>query len=165
MLLILITIIFSILSAFAYRIGGMSKEEAKAKFPWFPQVLVKSWFRDVNCTLLSIGWYLLFLPKVDWWWYILAAGAQYGATTTYWDDSFINWMKPEDNFYLHGAFIALATLFVAIPAGAWIGAIIRILVLGLFMGLWCKYFSDVYVEEYGRGASIQASLPLLLIGA
>lgn len=155
-------VVATILSAFCYRIGGMSKEQAKEYFPWFPQALVKSWFRDVNCTLLALG-YLFFFPTIDWWWYLLAAGAMYASMTTYWDDSFLNWKKPEDNFYLHGLFIRLAFLFVAIPMGCWIGCLISMIALSLFMGIWCAIFSNDFVEEYGRGASIIFTLPLMII--
>lgn len=151
-----------ILSAFCYRIGGMSKESAKQHFPWFPQVLVKSWFRDVNCSLLTIGYALLFLPRVSWFWYLLAFAAQYAATTTYWDDKLPP--KGVDKFWAHGLFIRLAFLFIAIPAGVWFSCIASAAVLALFMEVWCEISTDDFVEEYGRGASIQATLPLIHIG-
>lgn len=154
-------IIATLLSAFCYRIGGMSKESAKQHFPWFPQVLVKSWFRDVNCTLLTLGYFLLFLPILDWWWYLAFCGSAYGAMTTYHDERFYNWMKPKDNFALHGIGIGLASLFVLIPAGYWFWGTMRMLILALFMGIWCAVFSDDFIEEFGRGGIIQATLAIL----
>jgi hypothetical protein len=153
---ILYLIIATILSAFCYRIGGMSKEQANQHFPWFPQVLVKSWFRDVNCTLLALG-YVLFLPLVGWWWYFLSAGAMYASITTYWDR-----FTGKDNFFLHGLFIRLAFLFIAVPLGCWLGCLISAIALSLFMGIWCAIFSNDFIEEYGRGASIIFTLPLMI---
>ena len=160
--MLLYTILAMLLSAFCYRIGGMSKESVEEYFPWFPQCLVASWFRDLNCTLIALGWAYLFMPRVDWYWYLLAGGAMYGAMTTYWDDK----LPPEgiDKFWAHGLFIRLAFLFIAIPAGMWIGCLISAGVLAVFMGIWCKIFSNDFIEEYGRGGSIQATLPLLYIG-
>ena len=158
--LILYIILGTIFGAFAYRIGGCSKAEAYTHFPWFPQGLVKSWFRDLNCTLICLGFYLLFLPRVEWWWYVLSAGSMYGAITTYWDDT----LPPQgiDKFWAHGLFIALSTLFVAIPAGLWVGGLLRVFVLSVFMGVWCAVFDNVFVEEYGRGGAIVLSLLLCL---
>ena len=182
-MIILVTLVFAVLSAFCYRIGGMNKESAKHYFPWFPQVLVRSWFRDLNCSILNVLWCWIFLPKVAWFWYLCALGMQYGMTTTYWDESkgfkdkickVINWMYPDDNFYLHGMFIALSTLFIAIPAGVWVWAVVRIIVLGALMGVWCYYISSYiakitgwgtdFIDEYGRGAFIQLTKLLLKIG-
>jgi hypothetical protein len=82
----------------------------------------------------------------------------FGALTTYFDEIF-----GYDNFYAHGAAIAAAYIPYAIVSGLWIGCIARIVILALAMGIWCKYFSNDDVEEYGRGAFIALSLPLLLI--
>lgn len=155
-------IVGTILSAFCYRIGGMSKESAKHYFPWFPQFLVKSWFRDLNCTLITLGFFLLFVPHVSWWWYLLFCGSAYGAMTTYHDERPYNWMRPRDNFFLHGFFIGLATLFITIPAHIWFGGLIRPFVLALFMGIWCAVFTNDFFEEFGRGGAIIATLILYM---
>ena len=154
-------IIATTLSAFCYRVGGMSKEEAKSHFPTFPQFLVRSWFRDFNCTLLTILYVLLFLPHISWWWYLLAFGSQYAATTTYHDTRFYNWDKPNDNFFLHGLFIRLSLMFIAIPLGLGLSCLISMVVLSLFMGIWCTVFSSAFVEEYGRGSVIIFTLPII----
>jgi len=157
---IFIAIVFSVLSAFCYRVGGMSKEQAEKYFPWFPQVLVRSWFRDAGCVILTLIWTLLFV-KVAWYWYIPAAGAMYGAMTTYWDDKIPP--KNVDKFWAHGLFIGLAWMFIAIPAGVWVGGLIRLAIMATFMGVWCYIFSNDFVEEFGRGAIITATLPFLLV--
>ena len=157
--MILVTLAAVVLSAFAYRVGGMSKQEAAQKIPWFPQVLVKGWFRDLNCTLLALGWALAFLPQVAWWRYAVAGVLMYAALTTYWDDSPLNWWKGCDNFYLHGFMIALAFGFIRL---SW-GLPVRCVALGLLMGVWCDMFCDVDVEELGRGAFIALTLPILFL--
>ena len=150
-----------ILSAFVYRIGGMSKEQAKQYFPWFPQWMVKSWFRDLNCSLIWVAWMLFFLPKVAWFWYLIPIPLSYLALNSYFQRFPPD--KGEDKFYYHGLAIGLSGLFIAIPAGLWLGCLIRAVVMAVFMWGWCKVFSNDFVEEFGRGAIIAASLPLLLI--
>lgn len=153
----IMVVLFTILSAFLYRIGGLSKDSAKKYFPWFPQILVRSCTRDLGCSLLVISWALMFLPIVAWWRYLIAFILTYGALTTYWDDSPINWMKGEDNYYLHGFFIGLAFFPISFT---WL-MFARAVVLGLFMGLWCGIFKDDFTEEFGRGGSIIATLPII----
>lgn len=157
--MIIITLIKTALSAFLYRIGGMSKDSAKKHFPWFPQILVRSCTRDLCCSLLTISWAYMYLPHVAWWRYLIAFILTYAALTTYHDDSPINWMKGEDNFALHGLFIGLAFFPISFT---WL-MLARAVVLGVFMGIWCDYFKDAFVEEHGRGGAIIASLPILLI--
>lgn len=87
------------------------------------------------------------------------------ALTTYWDDLF----GGVDNFYMHGLFVGLGA-FPLIWAGfTWWLILIRAIILALFMGAlnWAvhKYkvkHSDI-IEECSRGASIIATLPILLI--
>ena len=78
-------LIAMVAGACSYRVGGMSKKSAKKKIPWFPQVLVRGWFRDINCTLITLGYYVLFMPLKPWWVYVLSGLAMWGAMTTYWD--------------------------------------------------------------------------------
>lgn len=160
--MIVITIIATIASAFFYRIGGMSKESAKKYFPWLPSFLVASWFRDFNCSLLVLIWLRLFLPPVAGIWYLLSFATMYMAMTTYYDDKLPP--KGVDKFWAHGLGIRLSTLFVAIPAGVGFQCLLSAIVLAVFMGVWCWIFSDDFVEEFGRGSSIIATLPLLTMG-
>jgi hypothetical protein len=110
--------------------------------------------------VLALAWILIFLPLQAWWAYLIFCGLMYAGMTTYWDWLF----KGEDNFYMHGFMIAFAYLPLAILSGGWPGFGIRCVVLALAMGILCAVFGDVDVEEYGRGAFIAASLPLLLVG-
>lgn len=161
----IVTGVMTILSAFLYRLGGMSKAQAMADMPWLPLALVHGKARDVGCAALVTGWVALFQPAAAWYIYLISFAITLAALTTYYD--FIN---GDDNYYLHGVGIAaglLPFIIYGVATGTayinilWFG--VRIIALGGFMGLWCKVFSNDYVEEYGRGASIIASLPILLI--
>lgn len=151
----------TVLSAFFYRLGGMSQEEADKKLPWVPDALVDGWVRDFFCTALVAAWAVFFLPRTNWWLYVISFGLMYGAMTTYWDE--VPWNKGRDNFWMHGFFIGLALFPMTIGTGMWLGFGIRCMVLALGMGTLCAIASDVDVEEYGRGALIMATMPLMLI--
>jgi hypothetical protein len=157
-MIILATILLAVLSAFAYRLGGLSKEQAKQQIPWCPSWLINSKTRDIGCSLIVIGWMLMFYPHVAWYWYLLSFGAMWGALSTYWD--FIN---GEDNFWLHGFGIGLALLPIAIGSGHWFGFGVRAVALAVLVGTWCAIFKNDWVEECGRGAFIVLTLPILLI--
>jgi len=140
--MIIWTVISSLISSVVYRLGGIGNP--------FPSKI-----RDWGCTLISLIWCVKFLPQVDWWWYLLSFILSWLALTTYHD-----WTGT-DNFYLHGFFIGLALL--PITYHLWVLCLIRAVVLGLAMGLWCKVFKNDIVEECGRGAFIIITLPILLI--
>lgn len=159
-MIILGTIIATILSAFLYRLGGLSKEEGKSKFPWLPLWIFNTKTRDIGCSVISVLWmFLFYCDYFPWWIYLISFGATWGALTTYWDFIF-----GEDNFFAHGAMIAAALFPFIILNGFWVGFVIRIVTLSLFMGIWCKIFGNADIEEYGRGGAIAATLPLMLIG-
>lgn len=159
MITAIVTILLTVLSAFLYRIGGMSKEQAAKDMPWLPQWLVNTKTRDLGCPAAAIGWTLACLPIVAWWSYLIAYVVMFGALTTYWDKVF-----GEDNFFAHGLGIALSLLpIVIVSSGLWVGFAAYAVVLPVLMGVWCLIFSNDYVEELGRGAFIVAALPLLLI--
>jgi len=162
--IISISILLTILSSILYRAGGQGSNPMSNP-KWMPMWIRNKGIRTIGCTMLTIALAFVMLPRVSWWWYVIAFVAQYGATTTYFDDApkWINWMKPKDNFVLHGLFIRLAILFIAIPAGLWWQCLVSAVVLGGFMGIWCALFGNDVVEEFGRGGSIIATLPLLLI--
>lgn len=149
----LIIACLSILSGILYRLGGAAK-----KGNWL-DILRNTKTRDLGCPLVALLGMLVLGFHAIWWIHLIAFLLMFGALTTYWDKIF-----GYDNFYMHGGMIALAYLPYAIVRGCWIGFIIRCIVLALFMGIWCKIFSNDIVEEAGRGSSIVATLPLLLIG-
>ena len=148
---ILIIIIGAIISGILYRLGGAAKKDN-----WL-DILRNTKTRDIGCPLIALILMLIYYPQVAWWVYSIAFVAMFGAMTTYWDKVF-----KEDNFYMHGFMIGLAYLpyLLVVP---WYLIVFRAIVLGLFMGIWCKIFSNAVTEEVGRGAAITATLILLLL--
>ena len=134
-MILLVTVLFTILSAFLYRVGGMSKEEAQEKVPWLPLWFVNTRARDIGCSVLSVSWMWFFYQPVPWWVYLISFGAMWGMLTTYWDFLF-----GYDNFFMHGAGIAFAFIPFAIVSGGWLGFGIRFISLALTMGIWSKCF-------------------------
>lgn len=157
-MIVFITILATALSAFLYRVGGMGKQEAQQKIPWFPQALVNTKARDAGCPLVSFVWMLLFYTGVPWWIHLISFGAMFGFLTTYWDDMF-----GFDNFWFHGFMIGMAYIPYAIYTKVWIAFLLRAAVLAVFMGVWGWIFKKVDWEEGGRGGSIAATLPILRI--
>ena len=166
----LFTLIAVIISATLYRMGGCGPEDLEKEYGWVPAPIRKfPKKRDVGCGVVSIAltWFVIF-PKLGaaspWWIHLLVFGALWGALSTYHDEMFYNWMKPDDNFWLHGFICGLPFMFYGIHNHnllLWLG--IRALVMGVFMGIWCHViFSDAWWEENGRGAIIPASLLILL---
>ena len=154
--MIIITVIAAIATAIFYRIGGMSKEEARDKLPWVPSFLVRSFTRDLGCTLIIMAWVYFFLPRVDGILYFYSAVAMYACMTTYWD-----WWplsKGKDSFFAHGVFIGLSLLPIAYGTGLWFEVIVRSAVMGIAMGIVCTATSNVDIEEYSRGWIIGGSL-------
>ena len=153
---IIYIIIATLLSMGAYKIGGMSKESAREKIPWLPQCLVRGWFRDINCTFLTLGYYYLFMPKQAIWIYLIAIILMKFAISTYWDDKIPP--KGVDKYWAHGIGLGLSTIFL----GGLIPGLIRTAIMGVFMGVWCWIFSNDDAEELGRGGIIQLSLGVYL---
>lgn len=168
--MIIITVIAVILSSIFYRLGGMSKEEARKKLPWVPQWLVKGFTRDFVCVSIVMVWIYLFLPRVDNNLYFYSGALMYASMTTYWDRWPPN--KGKDNYGQHGFFIGLALLPIAYGSGLWIEVLIRSLVLAIAMKVWCsipieKIFPKIQQvdwDEYGRGVIIALTLAILIPG-
>lgn len=156
--MILTTIFMALISGFLYRLGGLSKEQAKQQIPWCPSWLINSKTRDIGCSVLAVGWMFLFLPKFEWYIYLISFGLMWGALSSYWD--FIN---GDDNFWLHGFAVAFSFISFPISDGEWVGFGVRCIALAVLMGGWCAIFKNDWVEELGRGAFIVATLLILLI--
>jgi len=136
----------SILNGVLYRRGGTSKGTK---------------WRDLGCPLVTYGYLLTLWHPVTlqgWGLLLLAFGLTFGALTTYFDSIF-----GYDNFYAHGFATGIACLplfWVGIPL--WL-ILARSLILALFMGLWSRFWGWDEMEEWGRGASIILTIPILLI--
>jgi hypothetical protein len=139
----------------------MSKEEAADKLPRVPSWMVHSKARDVGCSLITIGWLLLFYRHAPWWTYVISLVLQVLAYSTYWDELPANHGK--DNFFMHGFFVALALFPIVIFTGMWLGFTARCIALALAMGIWSLLFGNVDIEESGRGGWAQITLLAMLI--
>ena len=137
---LLIVSIATILSAILYRAGGMSKDDT-ANPTWIPKWLRNTKTRDLGCPLFCLLALLLIGIHSQWWIHLIVFLVMFGALTTYWDK-----ITEEDNFYLHGLAIGLAYLpyLMVIP---WYLIFIRTIIMSLFMGIWCKVFSNVVVFQ------------------
>jgi len=155
MKILFITLMGCILSGVLYRLGGAAK-----KGDWL-DFLRNTKTRDWGCPLVIIGMANLFGISIAWYWQLLSFGLMWAALTTYWDEIF-----GYDNFYAHGLMVGLACVPFAIAFGGWIWfwLIIRAIILGAMMGIWCDIFSYDITEEVGRGAFIALTLPVLFVG-
>jgi len=159
LLSIFLTLVYIGITAFLYRCGGMSKEEAKQYH--IPTFLAKSWIRDWLCTLFN------YLVLLTWWqpnnplkylWFIPTYLLTGFAFSSYWSRLF----KGEDNFFAHGLFLGLAS-FPLYWAGIHIYAIlINAIFSSVLMGWLCLRTGNVFKEEFGRGG-ISAATRLLLL--
>ena len=84
----------------------------------------------------------------------------FGAMTTYWDKAF---GEKEANYWLHGFMIGVAYTPYAIYMASPLSLVARCFFLAIFMGTWCKVFSNDWFEEMGRGFIIPISILLMLI--
>lgn len=139
---VIILILATVISAILYRLGGIGKP-------------FKTWMRDWIIPAVSFAVMIFVLKiKAPWYIHLISYGVMGGALTTYWDKIF-----GYDNYYTHGAGIALAYLpYVLVGAIPIVAFLIRVVVLALSMGLWCKYNENDKIEEFGRGAFIIATL-------
>lgn len=151
------TVGLSALSGFLYRLGGMGNS-GRAKFPWVPGWVFNTKARDVGCTVCCLIWMLLYV-KGTLWAYILGSLALFGALTTYWDTIF-----GYDNYWLHGWACGIAYLPFAIAGDTSAESyLIRCFALCVTMGVWSHVlWTNDNIEEFGRGAFLVLSLPLVL---
>lgn len=142
-------ILLAILSGILYRLGGKKGYNTK--------------IRDLGCPLITLValWFLAGFKFPYWWAYFLTYGLTFAALTTYYDSIF-----GYDNFYVHGLGIGLASLLLIYLD--WRLIFLRAVILMLGIGLLNKYankwklpHSD-FIEEFGRGALIIITLPILL---
>lgn len=147
-------VILTILSAFAYRLGGQAKEGNWSDL--FRDKLT----RRLGCMILrSIAIIFVLRIAAPWWIHLISAGIAYGGLTTYWDGIF-----GYDNHYAHGFGIGLAALpLVLVGIISWLAFGIHLVVIAGFMGLISQLSANADVEEYGRGSSVIWTQLALLI--
>lgn len=158
LLAIVLALLISIINAFLYRFGGISKEQGKNKYPWVPEWCFNSKARDVGISLTTLVWLVIFYPKVDWYVYLVTFGLTWASLSTYWDQLF-----NKDNFWFHGFGVGLAKVLFPISTGLWVGFITHCFLSAILMGSISAISKDDDVEELGRGSIIGLTLLNLLI--
>ena len=151
---VLVLLFAAALSAVLYRLGGAAK--TGVWYDWAKHSKTRDW----GCTAVSLLLtYFLFKLEVEWYWLLLTWLGMWGAISTYFDSVF-----GYDNHYAHGFMIAFAYIFHAIELHNWLGLTLHCIVLCIAMGEWSRIHDNDIWEECGRGALMQLTLPLLLIG-
>jgi hypothetical protein len=138
-------ILFSFLAGVLYRAGGC----------WQTKI------RDLGVPLLCYLPALWFLHLWHWGWCLLSAMLLFASLTTYWKK------KGEDakwwNWLLTGIGYGVASLPLLAVGVSWWAFLLRTAVLGLSVMAWSEVISIAWLEEFGRGFLIIATLPLLCL--
>jgi hypothetical protein len=149
---LILLLIASTISGILYRMGGSDAYNTKA--------------RDIGvATIATIT--ILFLGVIDKYNFstilsiIFSFGLLFGSLTTYWkkkgtDAKWWNWA-------ITGAAYSLSAMPIAWATGHWLGFGIRSIVITGLTVLWSELVNNAVIEEFGRGALIVITLPLLLI--
>jgi hypothetical protein len=89
---------------------------------------------------------------------VISYGLLGASLTTYWDNLF-----GFDNFWFAGFVCGLSSIPLWICGiSPWV-ILIRAIVLGICWGAWCLIFGKDTIEEYGRGAFLVLTVPILFI--
>lgn len=158
---IFIIALSSSLSGLLYSLGGLAKQGK-----WY-DFACNTKTRDVGVSLVtSIVTGLLF----GWHWsLVLCFGALFGALTTYnkWVSYLFN--RPDkhtvywESWFVTGLFYGLSLLPYVVFSGDWLLFFIRCIVLATTTCLWSQLIGKAWLEEFGRGFLIVATLSILLI--
>lgn len=136
-------------------------KELETEPKWIPIWLRHSWIRDWLCPFFVYGSFAMFfspLSFLQWGMLVLCYPLLGGALTTYWDNLF-----GFDNLWFAGFMCGVASFpLVFYGVNPW-GIVLRAIVLAVLWGGWCAWQSVDYIEEFGRGAFLVLTLPLLLI--
>jgi len=141
MINIFVTLICSVVCGLLGRMGGSGNYPRQARIVGIPAIA---------CILAYI------LGCHSWLSLALSFSLMAGAISTYWDFLF----HDVDNFFMHGAVIALSLLPIAFP-NHWLGFASAVALYTLWMGLWSKFTTNVVWEECGRYAIIPIGIYLL----
>lgn len=145
-MVIFLLIIFSLLSARLYRMGGTG-----GGF-WGDT----KW-RDWGCPTMAV---LAVVAQSAWCWALVAVWfLMWGAMTTY-------WKKGPKAYWYHWMFTGLGYSLSWTPfcyfRGSFFGLLCYTIVVTVFTTVWSVLIDDVEWEERGRGAIVVAATPLLL---
>ena len=156
-------IMLSVVSGCLYRMGGCGPADLQSEWAWVPAPIRNfPKKRDILANLVTLGAAGLVGISGPWWAWLLSFGIMWGALSTYHDEMFYNWMKPKDNFWLHGFFIGLAMLPLAF-FGDPLSLGIRVLAVAILMGVWSKINGNATIEELGRGFIMPITFGLVIL--
>ena len=142
-----------------YRIGGSSLN-----------IPMKTKFRDWGVPAVGVYVLVQMLVITSWWYYGALVGfflASFGSLVTYWD----KWGTDDVEWYewaLTGFMNGMAALPIALYTHRWVGFIIRVVILTIFMPLsnrlqFTILWDDTDLVEGSRGFVFTATLPLLAL--
>ena len=149
MVKILSLLLLSFLGGVLNRLGGWEKGNRLFRILGIPIITLYIVFLQTHYKLYSVK---SLLP------YILTFGLTVGAVSAYWGQDEKKW-----GFYWHGLGIALATCPTIAGNGHPCGFLARLVVLPVLMALWSEKVGFDIIEEFGRGALIILTLPLLML--
>ena len=162
---LVVLVVFTILGAILYHMGGVSKEEGKKDFPWVPTWMINTKARDIGVPLVSCLalWKFYGLH----WSLLLTFVAMMGALSTY--HKYLNkfFKKPKTdcfwfNYLAHGFCIGLSPiLYVALYQHNYFGQILLAPILAILVMAWSLSNDVCFKDEVGRGGLIVLSLILL----
>lgn len=142
--------LLTVVSGVLYRLGG-----------W-----IQTKIRDFGCALLVCIAYLVFGMLTDSIWvniavYLACFGATFGSLTTYWKKKGepAKWWNWAITGFVYGL-SALPLLFVGVH---WYMILIRSIALSASVVAVSEITSVDFIEEFGRGALLIATVPLLVI--
>jgi len=127
---IIITILLAILSGVLGRLGGRAKDGS-----WY-DFLSNTKARDVGCTLVALGIFVLWFGfNIHYWWiYLITILLHVGAFSTYWDFLF-----KFDNLWFSGFMVGIALLPLCIVYNLYLLLVIRSILLAIIWGLLNKF--------------------------
>lgn len=148
-------ILATILGGVFYRLGGMGFD-GWMHFRYLPQWLFDSKARDAGIPLVMLAY-----MAGHWHWtLIICAGLMFAAQTTYFKK------KGEDatafNWLLCGLAFGLAMLPYSVATGNFIGFLLRLCILIIFVPVWSVVWGSDTVEEMGRGGIQILTLALII---
>jgi hypothetical protein len=151
-IIVMITVLASVIGGILYRLGGKQGFNTKYRDLGVPAVFVV--LMALFGAIKGIFTGLSLIP---------CFGLMFAALTTY--HYFLP--KPPDykwyHYAMHGFFCSLAAIFYAWASGNWLWFGVRVGINTVFISAWSYWIGWDDLEEFGRGACMIATVPLLLI--
>ena len=145
----------TIASGIAYRLGGIGKP-------------FNTKHRDLVVPAFVLATFYLWTQQFEFWPYFFSYGLLFAALTTYCkfitrllkkDDSDVYWY----NWLCTGVFYGLSALPLMVLEVPLFLILARTAALGVMTMLWSEAADDPFWEEFGRGALVTLTIPILTI--